>query len=392
MAASAAGAAAILSGGKASANNALSIGLIGVGGRCHHLLQSLLKIPDVRVTAVCDVWDAHLERALEKVGRDVFKTKVHEELLGRKDIDAVLVATPDHWHVPITIDACRAGKDVYVEKPLTHKLEEGEAMLKVQQETGRIVQVGTQQRSMPHYAEAYEVVKSGILGPVKKVHMTWNRNSNLGLDAPNIPASSVDWKRFLGNAPDQPFDPYRFRGWRMFWDFGGGIFTDLMVHKLDIVNWFLDLKHPASAASIGDHFQTAGVWEAPDTVQTLLRYPDKELQAYYEGTFYNARNGAMIEFMGRDATLYIDRGRYEVHPEPGRSIDPVERILGSGPRGADFYDVPDGEMLHLTNWIDCIRSRKTPNSPVQSAVHSDGASHLANRSLRTGKIAQWGEG
>src|SRR5262249_45413831 len=150
---------------------------------------------------------------------------------------------------------------------------------------------------------------------------------------------------FVGHARPQPFDEYRFRNWRWFWDFGGGLFTDLMVHWLDVAHWLLDLDHPLSATSIGSHIAPQGGWETPDTVQTLLGYPHG-LQVSFEGTFSNAHRGAMITFMGTDATLYIDRGRYELTPERGRG-QPEELVLGTGRRGQDFYDKPDGELLHL---------------------------------------------
>jgi predicted dehydrogenase len=290
----------------------------------------------------------------------------------------------------MTVDSCAAGKDVYVEKPLTHDLAEGQSVIDAQNRHRRIVQVGTQQRSMPHLVEAAKIVKSGQLGDIHKVHLTWNRNANRAARPNlNIDPRTVDWKAFLGKAKDQPFDEYRFRQWRWFWDFGGGIFTDLMVHWIDVVHWYLDLGHPQMAASIGDHFHAEGLWETPDTVQTLLRYPDKQVQAYFEGTFVNARNAAMCEFMGTEATLYIDRGRYEIQPERRSRTRPSELVLGDGPRGADFYAQPDGETLHLANWIECIRTRKKPTCPAEAGVSAASAAHLANQSLRSGQVAKW---
>jgi predicted dehydrogenase len=375
-----------------AANETITVGCIGTGGRCRKLMQSLAAIPGVKITAVCDIWDFHLDEGKKLAQPDAFATKDYRAILDRKDIDAVLIGTPDHWHVPITVDACAAGKDVYVEKPLTHELSEGQRVIDAQNNHNRIVQVGTQQRSMPHLLKAFEIVKSGQLGEIHKVHLTWNRNAprsarpNL-----NIDPKTVDWKRFLGTAKLQPFDEYRFRQWRWFWDFGGGIFTDLMVHWIDVVHWYLDLDHPQTSASIGDHFQAKDLWETPDTVQTVMKYPAKQVEAYFEGTFVNARNGAMCEFMGSEATLYIDRGRYEIHPERRSKLKSSELVLGSGPRGADFYDQPDGELLHLTNWIECIRSRKRPNAPAEAGVSSASAAHLANQSLRSGRIANWNE-
>src|SRR5262245_19834607 len=159
------------------ANDTLQIGLIGVGGRCKHLLKSFPALPNVKITAVCDVWDQNLNEAKKLADPKAFATKQHEELLARKDVDAVLIATPDHWHVPLTVDACNARKDVYVEKPLTHDLAEGKAVVAAQNDNKRVVQVGTQQRSMTHILKALEVPKAGTIGKVHKVHCTWNRNA-----------------------------------------------------------------------------------------------------------------------------------------------------------------------------------------------------------------------
>jgi predicted dehydrogenase len=376
-----------------AANDTLQVGLIGVGGRCRHLVKSFGGLPNVKITAVCDVWDQNLAEAKKIADPKAFATKQHEELLARKDVDAVLIASPDHWHVPLTVDACKAGKDVYVEKPLTHDLSEGKAVIAARNENKRVVQVGTQQRSMTHILKAYELLKAGEIGKVHKVHCTWNRNAaRAGRFKDALDPKTVDWKRFLGNAKPQEFDAYRFRQWRWFWDFGGGIFTDLMVHWIDVVHWFLDLDHPASASSIGDHFSTKGVWETPDTVQTLLRYPDKEVQVYFEGTFSNNRNGSMVEFMGTEGTLYIDRGRYEIIPDRGKT-KPVasSMILGTDQqKGLDFYDKPDGELLHLLNWVECVRDRsKKVTCPAEAGVGSASAAHLANQSLRSGQTAFW---
>jgi predicted dehydrogenase len=273
--------------------------------------------------------------------------------------------------------------------------------VEAQQRSGRIVQVGMQQRSMPHFQKGYEIVRSGQIGKIHKVHLTWNRNTPRAA-RPNtrVDPAAVDWKAWVGAAaPNEPFDDYKLRQWRWFWSFGGGLFTDLMVHYIDVAHWYLDLDHAAEAASIGDWFSAKGLWETPDTVQTLLRFPDREVQVYFEGTFGNARNGAMLEFMGDEATLYLDRGRYEIHPEWKRpaGIAPAaaptlqysEWVIGKGPRGADFYDAPNGELLHLANWIECVRSRRQPNAPVEAGVRAAASAHLANRALRTGQVAKW---
>jgi predicted dehydrogenase len=372
-----------------AANETISVGCIGTGGRCRQLMNVLREMPGVKITAVCDVWDAHLEAGRALAAEGAFATRYHEELLERSDVDVVLIGTPDHLHVPITVDACEAGKDVYVEKPLTHDIKEGDRVIRAQNENSRIVQVGMQQRSMPHLIEAKSIVDSGVLGPIRKVHLTWNRNTARGQKHEyDITTDDVDWKRFLGPAPRQPFDAYRMRNWRFFWDFGGGIFTDLMVHYIDVAHWYLGHDHPVRAVSIGNHF-TNEYWQTPDTVQTLLQYEDPEVQTYFEGTFFNARNRAMMEFMGSEATLYCDRGRYEVIPEADKDVEARELILGSGPKGADFYDKPDGELLHLSNWLECVRSREKPNAPAEAGVSAANAAHLANKALRRDRVAKW---
>jgi predicted dehydrogenase len=372
-----------------AANDTIEVACIGTGGRCRQLMSRLPMIPNVRIAAVCDIWDAHLEAGRKLADPRALTATDYRTLLDRQDIDAVLIGSPDHWHVPMTADACAAGKDVYVEKPLTHDVSEGPRVIAAQQRSGSIVQVGTQQRSMPHLQEARDIVRSGELGQVHKIHLTWNRNvPRWAKPDYQIDPASVRWKQFLGNAPEQPFDEYRFRNWRWFWDFGGGIFTDLMVHWIDTAYWMLDMDPPALAMSIGDHFKTAGLWETPDTVQTLLSYPQQQLQAYFEGTFVNHRNRAMIEYMGTEATLYCDRGRYEVIPEAGSRVQARARVDDQrGPRGADFFDAVDGELYHLTNWIECVRSRAEPACPVSEGVRAAAAAHLANESLRSGQVA-----
>jgi predicted dehydrogenase len=371
------------------ANERINIGLIGTGGRCRHLMQALAKVPDTRMAALCDVYEPHIDLARKLADPRAAATRHYHQLLARKDIDAVLIASPDHWHVPMTVDACAAGKDVYVEKPLTHNLEEGQAVIDAQNKHRRIVQVGTQQRSMPQFIRGREIVRSGRLGHIYKVHLTWNRNSDRVRRGPqNVDPKKLDWKAFLGNAPQQPFDDYRFRNWRWFWDFGNGILTDLMVHFIDVMHWYLDVDHPLRAVTIGDNFISRGIWQTPDTIQTLLSYPN-EMQVYFEGTFCNARNGAMLEFMGSQATLYLDRGRYEIHPELRSKGKYEEMVLGKGRRGQDFYDHPDGELLHLTNWIECVRSRRRPNAPAEAGVSAAAAAHLGNQAFRQNQVALW---
>lgn len=182
------------------------------------------------------------------------------------------------------------------------------------------------------------------------------------------------------------------RNWRWFWDFGGGIFTDLMVHWIDTAYWMLDMDHPAAAMSIGNQFASKGLWETPDTVQTLLTYPGSELQAHFEGTFLNHQNRSSLTFLGTDANLYCDRGRYELRPERDRTVPPRRRVEGKREiLGLDFYDEVDGALYHLQEWVDCVRTRKRPSCPAEEGVRSAAAAHLANISYRQNTIARWSD-
>jgi predicted dehydrogenase len=376
------------------ANETLEVACLGTGGRCQSLMKSLARVSGVRIAAVCDVYDVRLDEARRLADPRAVATKHYRDLLDRKDIDAVLIGSPDHWHVPMAVDACNAGKDVYVEKPLTHDLAEGAAIIEAQNRNRKVVQVGMQQRSMPHIQKARELVKSGRIGEVFKVHLSWNRGGTARFQRKpmGVDPGQVAWKDFLGNAPDQPFDEFRFRNWRWFWDFGGGLLTDLMVHWIDVAHWFLDADHPLKATTIGNYFAGKDVWQTPDTVQCILEYP-RNVQAHFEGTFSNATYGAMITFMGTDGTVYIDRGRYEISPEHGKG-QPEQWILATNPtrKGADFYDQPDGELLHLTNWVECLRSRQRPNAPAEAGVSAAAAAHLGNRAFRSGDVAAWTTG
>ena len=365
----------------------IRLGCIGTGGRCRALMKSLLTIPNVSIVALSDVRLDALAQAKALAGGKVTTFSDYRKLLDDKTIDAVVIGSPDHWHVPMTIDGVAAGKDVYVEKPLTHSLEEGEKVIQAVRKSKQVVQIGTQQRSMEHIQKAREAVEAGKIGKVYRVHMSWNRNSDrIKKGEPATNASNVNWKAFLGNAADQPFDDYKMRNWRWFWDFGGGIFTDLMVHWVDVAHWILNLESPLNAASLGTMVNAKGVWETPDMVQTILEYKDG-VQMFFEGGFSNARHGSRIEFMGTEGTIYVDRGRFEIIPDWNRKIKAEEMVLGTGRRGADFYEKPDGERVHLENWINAMRTRKDPSSPVEAGVHAAAAAHLANKALRSGKIA-----
>ncbi|MFM8930735.1 MAG: Gfo/Idh/MocA family protein [Gemmataceae bacterium] len=379
-----------------SAADTIRLAVLGSGGRARHLMRSVVKLPGLELVALADVRDDQVATTRGHL-RDIAPAKVEmpavkdfRALLDRKDIDAVLIGSPDHWHAPMTIAACQAGKHVYVEKPLTHDPREAKALLDAQAASKSICQVGMQQRSIPHIVQAGELIRSGAIGRVHKVHLSWNRNTaRFKKEIPAIAEHSVDWRAFVGGAPGQAYDPYKMVHWRWFWDFGGGIFTDLMVHWIDVAHALLDLKAPVGAASVGTFINAEGVWETPDSVQTLLSYPGG-VTAHFEGTFSNARHGAMICFMGTEGSIYCDRGRMELIPDPNKPVKPRELVLGQGRRGADFYDQPDGELLHLTDWVRAVRAGTQPSAPLEAGITAANAAHLANRSLREKRMVTAG--
>ena len=369
------------------ANDVIEVGAVGPGGRGRWLMERLRKLDGVRIAAVCDVWDEARAAGAKLADPKASSYVDLRRMLERETLDAALVATPDHQHVPCSVACCEAGLDVYCEKPLTHSAEEGSRIVGAVRDHKRVMQVGTQHRSMPHLAEARELLRQGEAGEIYKVRMTWNRNQPNRGTAQRVDSSTVNWPLWLGEAPDQPFNSQRMRNWRWYWDFGGGIFTDLMVHWADTARWFLEPGGVSRAVSVGDHFATAGLWETPDTVQTLLSFPAGKdgkpgPQMHFEGTFVNHTDRACMEIMGSKATLYVDRGRYELIPQRHSGVTPRERLEAPELlRGLDFYDAVDGAKYHLQNWIDCVRSRDEPACPVEEGVASANLAHAANAAL-----------
>jgi predicted dehydrogenase len=302
----------------------------------------------------------------------------YRAVLERTDVDAVVIGSPDHWHVPMVTDAVRAGKDAYVEKPVSHTTEEGDRLDKLMAQSDRIVQVGYQQRSWPHFIEARELVTSGKLGRISMVLTSWYQNY-LAMKEANIDVAKLDWKRFLGSAPDQPFDVNRFTRWRWYWDFGGGHLTDLFSHWGDVVHWYMDSDSPATASATGERY-VLPQFECPDTITAAWRYPGFQLS--YVGTLSGSLDGGNLLFRGTEAMMKLNRDGYAVYPEgrirPERTNYPEAAVSGES-KG-------DGTVAHMHNFLDCVRSRKEPNSPVRTAVKIARVAHLANTAMRNGVV------
>jgi predicted dehydrogenase len=352
------------------ANDRLQLALIGCGERGQYDMGNFVKTGKVDVVALADIWASQLEKAKTKPGVANAKTfEDHRRVLDMKEVDVALIGVPDHWHAPIAIDALNAGKDVYVEKPLTLTPEEGPAIVKAARVNNRICQVGMQQRSGKHYIEAKEkYFDTGKIGKVTLARTWWHGN---GYHLRKAPASlqtkpaDLNWAHYLGRLKWRDWDPQQYWNWRAYLDFGGGQVTDLFTHWIDVVHMFTGQDVPISAQAAGGVYNYKDGRTAPDTINVLLEYP-KDMNATFEATLAPGITGAAQEFAGTEGRLYIDRQHYEWHPK-GRNAEPVIVKAES-----------NIDMDHVENFLACVQSRKLPNGDVLAGHRSAQASHLGN--------------
>jgi predicted dehydrogenase len=405
------GAPASLSG--ASANGKIRLGLIGAGSRGNQLLDSFLGEKDVEIIAVADVDDHHAGETAERIKKAKNNSpdtaRDYRAMLDRKDLDGVIIATPDHWHALPAIHAALAGKDVYVEKPVAHNVAEGRAMIKAARKTNKIMAVGTQQRSSSHFQKAVEIVRSGKLGKIFWVQ-TWNFENISPVGMGKFPdgeaPSHVDYDRWLGPAPHRDFNPNRFHLlFRWFFDYAGGMMSDWGVHLNDIVLWALDSKGPRSVCTSGGIFTTDDDRDTPDTMQVVYEFPGCTLTYSMRkgnGLKYNGHDYGIL-FCGTDGSLLLDRAGYEVIPDkvvlpygiksahgdrPIRAIDLKAEALK---RSADAKGthVADGQDTHVRNFLDCVKSRALPTCDIEIAQRSTNTCHLGNISYKLGRKLEW---
>jgi predicted dehydrogenase len=350
------------------ANERVQLGLIGAGERGRGDMGNFVKTGIVDVAAVCDVYAVQIDK-VKTTSPNAKSFTDHRKLLETKEVDAVLIGVPDHWHSTIAIDALNAGKDVYVEKPLTLRIEEGPPIVKAARINNRICQVGMQQRSGKHYLEAKaEYIDAGKLGKITMARTWWHGNGYHLRKAPADLAqqpSNLDWGHFLGPVKWRDWDPQQYWNWRAYLDFGGGQVTDLFTHWIDVVHMFMGADIPVSAVAAGGIYHYKDGRTAPDTINVLLEYP-QQFTATFEATLVPGITGAGVEFDGTEGKLYIDRGRYEFTPR-GRNVQPT---VVKGTTNLD--------LEHIQNFLDCVKSRKLPNGDVLIGHRSAQASHLGN--------------
>ncbi len=391
------------------ANERIRVGFVGIGliGK-RHLLDFMAE-PDVEVAAICEVYEPRLEEGVATSGaKAVARYKDFRQMLDDKDIDAVVISTPDHWHALMTIMACAAGKDVYVEKPLTHTVREGQWMIEAARHYKRIVQVGTQQRSGAHYQKCVELIRSGHIGEVRNARIASFRNIMPGFSVPvgAEPLAEADWRMWLGPAPYVPFDQHRcLYHFRWFWDYSGGQTTNLLSHDLDIVEWAMGNVTPRSVSAVGGRYSLKGIGETPDVFEAVFDYPG--FTANWSQREVCSGAGGGLEFCGTKGVLRINRAGFEVFPD--KAITPEEQVprftTSPPPRRSPseaqaktrtealksdgFEQVKDQFRPHVRNFLDCVKSRQRPASDLESAHQTATACHLANIAMRVKRTVRW---
>lgn len=367
------------------ANGRIGYALIGCGSRGMHVNRHFLR-NGAACLAVCDVDRERMEKARGSIDPAPDGYTDFRKVLDRGDIDAVLIATPDHWHAPIFIAACKAGKDVYCEKPLSQNIREGRMMAEAARKHQRVSQGGTQQHSGAHYIEAVARIHAGELGKITKVMCwnTWNESSRGPLQ-PSPPPENLDWDMWLGPAPEAGYSPQRCHGsFRYFWDYSGGRATDFGVHHLDIVQWALRQTHPASIVSEGGHFLFDDFRETPDTQDTVYRYEGCLVQHSIRcGNDHERRSPFDIFFYGTEGTLFVNRSRYAVWPERGADNPPAEHEWANPARQDEMT------TRHVAEFLEKIITRELCSCDVEVCHRATSASILGNIAYRTGERLAW---
>ena len=358
------------------ANDTVRIGVIGAGRRMKDLLDAADKIGSYQIVAVSDVYGPNRDLVMER-SKGLATTHLDYREVLEKDVDAVFIAAPDHWHVRMAVEALAAGKDVYLEKPVTHSIEEGATLTRAVRSSKQILQCGMQQRSWTHFRDAVDLIQADSLGRVVQVRTYWWQNYQRHWPAKPIDPQALDWKLWLGSAPEQPFSEEKFNYWRWYWNFGGGAMTDLFTHWIDVVHWAMKSDQPRQAQMLADKY-IFDQWDCPDTIQAAFRYPGFDV--VYEGMMNSSIDGGGLEFRGTEATLKIDRDGFAVYREGVPS--------GQNPVLSE-HSFRDGTISHMENFFECVKTRKEPNAPVETGVAAARAGHIGNLAYHHGGQLAW---
>jgi predicted dehydrogenase len=369
------------------ANDRINLGLIGCGDRGMQIWPIFLKQPEVNPVAVCDVYQPYLAKASGAAGNKVTTHEDFRRLLESKEIDAVIIATPDHWHALQTIAACQAGKDVYVEKPLSLTILEGRKMVEAARKNNRVVQTGSQQRSGSHYQKAVKLVQEGGIGAVHKITVGYTRNAMPGFSpepwlGKELP-KELNWDLWLGPAPAVPYDPFRCHyHFRWFWDYSGGQMTNWGAHNLDIARWALNARAATAVSAFGGRYEIKDGGETPDVQEVLYSFPGCVIT--WSGREVNRTRDEYLSFNGTKGTLSIMRNGFTVAPETWRKkespeIAPLE-VKGDG---------PEMQRSHIRNFLECVKSRQRPVADVEEGHLTATMCHMGNIATRLGRSLRW---
>lgn len=397
------------------ANERVRLGLIGCGLIGLRHLADFKTLPDCEITAVCDVYQARVDQARADAGQQARGFQDFRKVLDDKQVDAVVISTPDHWHALQTIMACAAGKDVFVEKPMTLFIKEGRWMTTAARRYNRVVLVGTQGRSGTHFQEVIPMLKAGVAGRIHSVRFSSYRNimPGFGRPAASAPPPGLDYDLWLGPAPARPYSPHRgLYHFRWFWDYSGGQMTNLGAHDMDLVHWLMGVKAPKSVYSAGGRYALEDDGETPDTQDAIWEYPGFIVEASIrEACSGRPRAGAGstaslagVQLCGTKGILAVSRGGYQYVPDtriaPESAIPPWSNPV-LHPQPAKIEPSPLGEAkqgrgtsaepidLHARHFLDCIKSRQRPNADVEDGHEISVACHLANLSMKLGRKLNW---
>jgi predicted dehydrogenase len=402
-----------------AANDHIQIALIGAGGQGQADTRLAAMVPGVKVVAAADCYDGCLERAKELWGKDILATRDYNEILARKDIDAVIIGTPDHWHMQASVDAMNAGKDVYCEKPMIHIYSDGQKIIETWRKTNRIMQVGSQGMSSIAYAKAKELLAAGAIGELNMVNVWYDRNSAMGAWQYTVPydasTTTCDWPRWLGTAPKIPFNPEHFFQWRKWKAYGSGVAGDLFVHLFSGVHFITDTHGPTRAVATGGLRFWKDGRDAPDVIMALYDY-DRGFNLAVRTNFVDGGSESMgFEFVGSEGSMSVSPSGLTINrvpreKEPGYRVDlyaahiqkrmieiyrekyPTTHPTGPILSAEEKYVVPPGyseHYEHVKTWIEAIRSRQPVVEDPVYGFRAAGAALLTNISYETGQPVRW---
>ena len=410
-------AAAVVSRSVLGANDRIQMAIIGTGMRGNQVYGSFSQHKDQVFVAACDVARDRLDQFATRAGKVDTYTD-YRKVLDRKDIDAVLITTPDHWHAPMLAAACQAGKDAYVEKPISNTIEAAKQMVEVVHKYNRVCQVGVQQRSWKHFQECAKLVREGYIGPISHLVMAYTGSYTQAPQATQTPPETLDWDGFQGAAPQHPFKPGRLR-WRAFYDYGGGIITDWGVHLVDVANWYMDAdqKAPLLTAAAGQYsrFENPEHDQLPDSVQVVWTF-DKYTASFVNMNIFPTAQGELPLqgnfFYGTKGVMLVNRTGYQIRantqrpvarvPMPGMTAPPpaappeppIEAKSYLEPPRSQNAETPGSAfdaatVAHTRNFLDCVKSRQTPVASIDVGFHSTLPCLLGVLAVRQGKTFAW---